>query len=122
MNFDDILNKFKTSEQMEDILPITGKDAEAERLRKILIAWRKIEIKKTPTKTKPPEDEIALWNWLWKNVSFDEEQLKSIAGIRGNIQDSMNVLIGNRLIYPDGTISVFASKALKQLLKTQLKL
>lgn len=122
MTFEAAIAKFKAQEQPEDVLPLVGKDETAARLRRLVLAWGKIGVERTGAPEAPNAGERELWRWLWEQVVWDDDELRQISGVRGATAESMDILIGNRIIYPDGTISVFASKALKQIMKSQLKL
>jgi len=122
MNFEEAIEFFKGEELVEDITVLFSKDqaAYAESLRKIVSAWPKIKLERTPAKKPCPDDEYGRWIWLWDQVSYDLEEIKKITGVRMAVEALTKILIGNRIIYPDGTISGWAGKALKQFLKSQL--
>lgn len=118
MTFEEALEKFKSLESPEDILLIL----KHEQLRQLVVAWQKIPIKRVKKGEYKGDDTVELWKWLWEQIYYDKEELKQIAMIQGDIDNLMKVLIGNRIIYPDGTISMFARKVLQQMIKVQLKL
>ena len=123
MTFEEAIEKFRAMEQVEDVMQLVGKEPQQELLRKIVVAWPKVRINRAPTKTKPPEDGFALWDWLWTQVVIDTEKIAGIAGSgQGTTEKNINLLRGNRIIYPDGTVSSFATKALRQLMKSQLNI
>lgn len=124
MTFEQAIEKFKELESPEDVLPLLGKEAKHEQLRQLLVAWQKISIKRVK-KTEyrgSDSDMVELWKWMWEQVYYDREELKQISMIQGDIDNLMKVLVGNRIIYPDGTISTFARKVLQQMIKMQLRL
>jgi hypothetical protein len=127
MNFEEIIEDFRQKEQIEDALCLIGKDDLADGLRKLAVAWGKIRINRTDRtdrtdKTNKKQSENEIWNELWDQVEYDFDEIKKISGVRIGIEQKMDILIGNRIIYPDGTINSFGAKAIKQMLKSQLNL
>lgn len=120
MTFDEILAQFKAKEQPEDVLPLVGKEEAPARLRKLALAWGKIGIERIDAPASPQPGELGLWDWIWAQAVWNEDDLRMIAGVRGDITDSMNVLRGNRIIYPDGSITIYATQVLRQIMKSQL--
>lgn len=45
------------------------------------------------------------WRWLWDHCKFDPIQLAQLTGLKEAVLFGLDAAIGNRLIYPDGTIS-----------------
>lgn len=123
MTFEEAIKKFRAMEQIEDVMQLVGKDPQQEILRKIVVAWPKVRINRTTTKIKPPGDEFGLWDWLWTQVIIDTEKIAGIVGSgQGTTEKNINLLRGNRIVYPDGTVSSFATKALRQMMKSQLNI
>ena len=122
MNFEEALAVFKGKEQPEDVLPLVGKADLSDELRKITLAWQKMKIERRKPEGKAPEQEKALWDWLWEQADYDIEELQRISGVSRKLSYHIEILSGNRIIYPDGTITTFASKALKQYMKKELNL
>lgn len=120
MTFEESLAQFKAKEQPEDVLPLVGKEEVPARLRKLALAWGKIGIERVEAQANPEPGELGLWGWIWAQAVWDEDDLKRIAGVRGDITDAMNILRGNRIIYPDGTITIYATQVLRQIMKSQL--
>jgi hypothetical protein len=102
---------------------LTGKTESAERLRRFIVAWPKIKITVMPSTKGIPEDESERWEWLWKQIKYDVDGLATISGIsKSLIEINLQTLKGNRVIYPDGTVSSFATKILRQMMKSSLNL
>ncbi len=86
--------------------------------RKVLTAWTTFA--KVPTwaapNDKPPEDERALWTWIWLR-SWETLDLESFAMAVGTtpelVEQKLHMLINARLLYPDGTISKLAEGAIR---------
>ncbi len=117
MTFEDVLSIFKENETPEDVLPLLNNHA----MQKIAIAWPKIKIKRIKTSSTAPPTQNEQWAWLWSQVEYDVNELMAIVNIYAGIERHMACLIGNRIIYPDGTISSYATKALRQIMMAQLK-
>lgn len=116
--FENILQEFKGSEVPEDIIPIL----DDETVQKMIVAWPKIVVKSKEHSGVPPGDKNSRWLWLWEHVDFVYTDLVDISGIPGiKFERVFFQVKGNRLIYPDGTISTWASKYLKQLIAKKIK-
>lgn len=124
MKFEEAVEFFKMQETIEDITVLFSKERadQAESLRKIVSAWKKIRLQRSQTKKTCPESDHERWQWLWGEIEYDVEEIKRVTGITMPIEPLIKILIGNRIIYPDATVSEWATKAIKQLLKSQLGL
>ena len=123
MTFEEAVEKFRSQEQVEDVLAITNvKDPQAIRLRRLVVAWGKIKIDRISVQrpAPPAEDEKELWKWMWECVRYDPEELRQVSGVRVGVEMLMRVLIGNRIIYPDGTVSEYAKKVIRAILKNDI--
>lgn len=126
MSFEEVLKEFKTKETAEDIIPILT----SEDIQKLVVAWPKIVIKRLQPRDPLPDDRNERWSWLWKTVTWCEKDLQEISGVpEAKFKRLLNQVRGNRLIYPDGSVSSHASKYLNNLsmtatarLKTELLL
>ncbi len=112
--FAEKLNYFKQDEKPEVVLLI----ADSPELIKIIITWTLLDIKQAE---KPTEltacSEREVWEWLWENTIFSLVELKEKADI--SVADyvlakKMKLLIGNRIIYPDGTVNSYVQRYLKE--------
>jgi hypothetical protein len=64
----------------------------------------------------PGESESEVWEWLWENTSYRLSELKERIGIPFSelaLANKLKPLIGNRLIYPDGTVNSFIERYLR---------
>jgi hypothetical protein len=120
MKFEEAIGEFRGKEEIEDTSCLFSKGTNSDSLRRIVVAWNKIKITRLSKKKASPPGEHDLWKWMWEQVSYDEEELKRVSGVRVNLNSLVEILKGNRLIYPDGTISSFAQTALKMKIKTEL--
>jgi hypothetical protein len=108
------LNWFKRNEKPETVLLV----ADNPDLVKIIVAWTSLDIKHTDKLAELSGDsERAIWDWLWQNTLFSLAELKEKAGIPladWVVEKKMKPLIGNRIIYPDGTISSYVQRYLRE--------
>ncbi len=105
---------FKQDEKPEAVLMI----ADNPELIKIIIAWSNLEVKPANELTKLTGDsENEIWDWLWKNTRFSLTELKTKTGVpysESVLEQKMEPLIGNRILYPDGTINSFVQRYLRE--------
>jgi hypothetical protein len=61
------------------------------------------------------QSENKIWDWLWKNIGYSKSELKEKSDIASEIvlENRMKPLVGNRIIYPDGTISSYVQRYLR---------
>jgi len=85
---------------------------------KIAIAWTNLDVKRVDELTSlHGKSESEIWEWLWKNTRFSLAELKEKAGIpfaESVLEKKMQPLIGNRIIYPDGTVNSFVQRYLRE--------
>ncbi len=110
--FVDVLEAFKANEKPEGVLIV----ADNQDLIKIVVAWTNTDVRQVKKMSKPPEDsEVGRWDWMWKYTRFSQQEL-----IRKGAQPSYGFegrlasLIGNRILYPDGTINSFVERYLRE--------
>jgi hypothetical protein len=112
--FAEKLAYFKQNEKPEVVLLV----ADNPELIKIIIAWANIDIKCVDTLTQIINDsEKGIWEWLWQNTKYSLTELKEKADISVAdyvLENRMKPLIGNRILYPDGTINSYVQKYLKE--------
>jgi len=85
----------------------------------IVSLWGLIPRTFTLPEVERPSTDAELWDWLWKGVSIDMDDLARRAGVNLSCAEvKFEQLRALRLIYPDGAISPWASKILaKQVLE-----
>ena len=107
------LSWFKQNEKPEAVLMI----ADNPELIKIIIAWSNIEVKLTDKISGLAGDsENDLWEWLWENAKFSLTELKPNTGVAYSesvLEQKTKLLIGNRILYPDGSINSFVQRYLR---------
>ena len=112
--FAEKLAYFKQNEKPEVVLLI----ADNPELIKIIITWTSIDMKCAAESTQPSSDsEKEAWEWLWQNTKFSLNELKEKADIPFAIsilEMKMKPLIGNRILYPDGTVNSYVQRYLKE--------
>jgi hypothetical protein len=112
--FTEKLAYFKQNERPEVVLLI----ADNPELIKIIIAWTNIDVKCVDKLTQLTSDsEKEVWEWLWKNTRYSLAELKEKADIpfaEFGLEKKMKPLIGNRILYPDGTVNSYVQRYLKE--------
>ena len=105
---------FKQNERPEAVLLVAGN---LERI-KIVVAWTSIEVRRVDKLTElRSESEGEVWEWLWKNSRYSQTELIDKIGISfsaSGLESKMRLLIGNRILYPDGTIDSFVQRYLRE--------
>jgi len=109
--FSQKLQRFKENEKPEVVLFI----ADRPELAKIVIAWTNTAVGRSE---RPPvlddESETATWEWLWASAAFSRDELLAKCGQgRYNFDQELAKLIGNRILYPDGTVHSFVQRYLR---------
>jgi hypothetical protein len=104
----------KQNEKPEVVLVV----ADNPDLIKIAIAWTNLDVKPAGELTGlHGESESEMWEWLWENARFSLHELKEKVGISFSeldLENKMKPLIGNRIIYPDGTLNSFVQRYLRE--------
>jgi len=105
---------FKQNERPEVVLVM----ADNPEFVKIVIAWTSLDVKRSNKLTKlAGETESEVWEWLWQNTKFSRSELKEKIGIpfaESALENKMKPLIGNRILYPDGTVNSFIQRYLRE--------
>lgn len=108
------LNWFKQNERPEVVLLL----ADNPDLVKIIVAWTSLDTKCTGKLAELPGDsENEAWEWLWENTTYSLKELKEKIGTSLSeiaLENKMKPLIGNRIIYPDGTVNSFVERYLRE--------
>lgn len=105
------LDAFKTTEPSETLFLVSD-DAQA---KKLLSVWPYLW-KHAPSYPKgpPPEDMNERWLWLWSLVQPDFEAMAERSGLpKYAVKEKFEVLKAGRLVYPDGTVSQWATRMLR---------
>jgi hypothetical protein len=105
---------FKQNEKPETVLVV----ADNPELVKIVVAWTSLDVRRSDKLTKVhSENENEIWEWLWQNTKYSLSELKEKIGIPFSalaLGNKMKPLIGNRVIYPDGTVNSFVKRYLRE--------
>lgn len=104
---------FKQNERPEIVLLIAD---DAERV-KIVIAWTNLNVRRADKLTAlKSESENDVWEWLWQNCRYSRPELMEKAGMslsESMLERKMKPLIGNRVVYPDGTVNSLVQRYLR---------
>jgi hypothetical protein len=105
---------FKQNEKPEVVLLIADKPEPT----RIIIAWTNISVGRVNELIPLSSDsERETWEWLWQNTKYSLTELKEKADISVAdyvLKNKMKSLIGNRILYPDGTINSYVQRYLKE--------
>ena len=105
---------FKQNEKPEAVLLLAD---EPERI-KIIIAWTNTQVVQADNLTELVNtSEKGIWAWLWENTVFSREELLGTIGTAlsdAGLEKKMRPLIGNRIIYPDGTVNSYVQRYLRE--------
>jgi hypothetical protein len=107
----DKLAHFKENEKPEVMLLI----ADDIDLIKIIVAWTNTTVTRAQ-KLSPlrGDSDSEVWEWLWKNAVYSREELTAKSALTEyGIDKKMRPLIGNRVLYPDGTVNSFVQRYLR---------
>lgn len=105
------LAHFKQNEKPEVVLLI-GDDLD---LIKIIVAWTNTTVLRTKNlRPLRGDSESEVWEWLWKNAVYPREELAAKSALSEYaFGKKMRLLIGNRVLYPDGTVNSFVQRYLR---------
>jgi len=123
-SFEEILAKFKKQASMEDVLILFSEGPIYEMVRNVIVVWPKVSLEKVVFKEAPPEDKNGQWIWLWKHIKYNPMEISGKIGLTGILGPDkiMEIAVGNRMIFPDGTVSEYVIKAIRQFVASKLGL
>jgi len=108
------LTWFKQNEKPEALLVVANNPD----LIKIVVAWTSLDVRRAGKLTRlPGESESEIWEWLWQNTKYRLSELKEKIGISFSelsLENKLKPLIGNHIIYPDGTVNSFVQRYLRE--------
>ena len=110
----DKLAWFKQNEKPEVVLLVADNP---ERIR-VVVAWTNLNIKHAEKLTRfKGESEKEVWDWLWENTIYSKKELVERIGTSFSelaLDGKLKPLIGNRVLYPDGTVNSFVQRYLRE--------
>ena len=105
---------FKQNEKPEVVLLVADNPDRT----KIVVAWSNLSVKRTEKLTElKGEGENEVWDWLWENARYSKKELLEKSGVPFSelgLENKMKPLIGNRILYPDGTVNSFVQRYLRE--------
>jgi len=105
---------FKQNERPEVVLLVAE---DPERI-KVIVAWTNLEVRRAEKLTElKGGSENEIWTWLWKNARYSRMELIEKIGVslsESGLDSKMKPLIGNRILYPDGTVNSFVQRYLRE--------
>lgn len=110
------LDWFKQNEKPEAVLLVADNP---ERI-KIIVGWTSLEVRRAEKLTDlrdESENEVEVWEWLWENARYSRAELIDKIGIpfsESGLESKMKPLIGNRVLYPDGTVNSHVQRYLRE--------
>lgn len=110
--FEQKLAWFKENEKPEVVLLV----ADDPKKVSVVVAWSNMFVDHKPGK-KLLEDksESKAWDWMWKQVDFSmEEFIEKSALSEYEVKKNFTHLVGNRVLYPDGTVHSFVQRYLRE--------
>ncbi len=102
----------KRNERPEAVL-VVADDPEC---TKIVVAWTSLDVRPVDKQKRPPgESEREIWDWLWANARYSLEDLAERSDLTARlVERKLKPLIGNRVLYPDGTVNSFVQRYLRE--------
>jgi len=105
---------FKQQEKPEAVLLV----ADNPELIKIIVGWTSLEVRCAEKLTElKGQSENEVWEWLWKNARYSRAEFIDKIGIpfsESGLESKMKPLIGNRILYPDGTVNSYVQRYLRE--------
>ncbi len=105
---------FKQNERPETVLLVADNP---ERIR-IVVAWSNLDVRRAEKLTElTGESQNEVWEWLWENTKYSQTELIEKIGVpfsKSGLGGKMRPLIGNRILYPDGTVNSFVQRYLRE--------
>ncbi len=110
--FAEKLAQFKQNEKPEVVLLI----ADNQELIRITVAWTNTAVARMKRIRQPGDlSEAEFWDWLWKHAQYSTEELLLKSSIsKYGFEYKIQMLIGNRVLYPDGTVNTYVQRYLRE--------
>lgn len=109
--FEEKLAHFKENEKPEAVLLV----ADEPNLINIVISWTNMKVMRAKKlRCLRGDSESEVWEWLWRNAIYSRKELIAKSSLPEHGFDrKMIPLIGNRVLYPDGTVNSFVQRYLR---------
>jgi hypothetical protein len=106
------LSWFKQNESPEVVLLV----ADDPEFTKIVLAWASLDVRQADGPMHlPGESESEIWDWLWANARYSRDDLANKSCLAAPlVERRLKPLIGNRVLYPDGTLNSFVQRYLRE--------
>lgn len=106
------LECFRSKEQAESVLLVSGNVS----LIRIIVAWMNMPIRRRKRLSPFPEgNDEQKWHWLWENAIFSMEELARRQPFADTqLEQKLNALIANRVLYPDGSVHSYVERLLRE--------
>ncbi len=103
---------FKRNENPEAVLLV----ADEPELTKIVVAWTSLDVRPVVKPSRfQGESERDVWDWLWANAHYSTDDLAERSSLTAPlVKRKLKPLIGNRVLYPDGTVNSFVQRYLRE--------
>lgn len=111
---DTLLKIFRDKESAAQIAVLAVEDGFEIDAMRVLSAWPNTpHVWIQPKEPCPEAYSAEAWSWLVSGWSIDINAVAEAAGVSFNVaRKKIDVLVGNRIIYPDGSMAKFATAAL----------
>ena len=106
------LQRFKEKENPEAVLLV----ADDPEFTKIIVAWTSLDVRPVETPSLlQGESEREVWDWLWTNAEYSIADLAERSDLTVPlVERKLKPLIGNRVLYPDGSVNSFIQRYLRE--------
>jgi len=90
--------------------------AEDPEFTKIVVAWTSLDVLRVEEPSPPSgESEREIWDWLWANARYSLDDLAETSSLTAAlVKRELKPLIGNRVLYSDGTVNSFVQRYLRE--------
>ena len=80
------------------------------------MAWTNTAVKRAKAAAGPGDlTQAEVWDWLWAHARYSREELIRKSSLSEYGFDlRMQTLVGNRILYPDGTVNSYVQRYLRE--------
>jgi len=104
------LEQFRNEERPECVLLVSSSPS----LVRIVVAWMNMPIGRRKRLTPFPQDAGQRWEWLWRHAECSAERLaKYVPSSDKGLEQKLQALIANKVLYPDGTVNGYVDRLLR---------